>query len=263
VRTVLGYLRSLGLLPRLSSDALKDSLKRVPVTVELMHYMKPRELRRLLEAALAHDAATFKATRAELAGNGKPGTTRCYTPIAPLVAAATLTGMRFSELVDLDWRQVDLDASGHDGTPVGEIRLTSATKTRRARLVGLEVCPTLRALLDLMHDKRSKGLVFGLKEDEAKAAARRLVAEYDAPDSFNWQALRRTAGTFLTNAPGIYGAASAYHSAKQLGHSVQVAEKHYVGVVRGIPAEAKTLEAAMQIETEMARVVEAERGRDG
>jgi hypothetical protein len=43
-------------------------------------------------------------------------------------------------------------------------------------------------------------------------------------------------------------------SARQLGHSVTVAEKHYLGVVRGIPREARTLEAAMQIE-DLARQV--------
>ncbi len=39
-------------------------------------------------------------------------------------------------------------------------------------------------------------------------------------DGFGWQVLRRTCGTFLTNAPGIFGEASAYRSARQLGHSV-------------------------------------------
>jgi hypothetical protein len=61
----------------------------------------------------------------------------------------------------------------------------------------------------------------------------------------------------LTNAPGIFGAASAYRSAKQLGHSVAVAERHYLDVMRGIPREARTLEAAMQIEKQMTRVIAA------
>ena len=97
--------------------------------------------------------------------------------------------------------------------------------------------------------------MFGLTEGEAQAAAKRLREEYGAPESFTWQALRRAYGTFLTNAPGIFGAASAYRSAKQLGHSVQVAERHYLGLVRGIPREARTLEAAMQIEDLVANVV--------
>jgi hypothetical protein len=45
-------------------------------------------------------------------------------------------------------------------------------------------------------------------------------------------------------------------SAKQLGHSVDVAEKHYLGVVRSIPRDERTLEAAMQIEDLARQVVE-------
>lgn len=79
----------------------------------------------------------------------------------------------------------------------------------------------------------------------------------NAPEGSNFQALRRTCGTYLTNAPGIFGSASAYRSAKQLGHSVQVAEKYYVDVARGIRREARTLEAAMQIEEQMKKVIAA------
>jgi hypothetical protein len=69
--------------------------------------------------------------------------------------------------------------------------------------------------------------------------------------------LRQTCGTYLTNAPGIFGAASAYRSAKQLGHSVAVAERHYVGLVRGIPRDARTLEGAMQVEAQVKRAIAA------
>jgi hypothetical protein len=68
-----------------------------------------------------------------------------------------------------------------------------------------------------------------------------------SPDiwTFGRIGFRHTTGTYLTNAPGIFGAASAYRSAKQLGHSVAVAEKHYLGLVRGISPAARTLEDAM------------------
>jgi hypothetical protein len=116
-------------------------------------------------------------------------------------------------------------------------------------------------LLAAVHLRRSKGSVFQLTRDTAKAAAKRLKEEYGAPAAFGWQALRRTCGTYLTNAPGIFGAASAYRSAKQLGHSVQVAERHYLDVARGIPREARTLEAAMQIEAQLKKVTEAAKNR--
>jgi hypothetical protein len=38
---------------------------------------------------------------------------------------------------------------------------------------------------------------------------------------------------------------------------VTVAEKHYVGLLRNIPVEAKTLEAAMGIEQVLGRIVVA------
>ncbi len=255
IRTVLGYVRKLGLLPRITSDDLKDGLERLAVKHERTQYLKPAELQRLLDAAVTHDAEVFEATREEHAGKGTPGTTQRYEPIAPLIMAALMTGMRAGEVIDLDWSQVDLEAADNDGVPVGEIHLSSETKTKRARTVGLEVSPALRRLLETMHEKRSTSLVFGLTRDAAKSAAKRLKAEYGAPARFGWQSLRRTCGCFLTNSPSIFGSASAYRSAKQLGHSVAVAERHYVDVVRGIPRDAKTLEAAMLIEAQVERVI--------
>jgi hypothetical protein len=38
---------------------------------------------------------------------------------------------------------------------------------------------------------------------------------------------------------------------------VTVAEKHYVGLVRGIPATARTLEAAMGVEAQVGEVLRA------
>jgi hypothetical protein len=61
--------------------------------------------------------------------------------------------------------------------------------------------------------------------------------------------LRSTCGTYLANS-NIFGGASAYREAKQLGHSVAIAEKHYLGVVHVDPA-AKTLEAAMGVEEKL------------
>jgi hypothetical protein len=66
------------------------------------------------------------------------------------------------------------------------------------------------------------------------------MSEYGAPP-FDWQTLRSTCATYLTNAPAIFGAATVFMSARQLGHWVAVAERHYLGVHRGIAAEAKSL----------------------
>ncbi len=90
--------------------------------------------------------------------------------------------------------------------------------------------------------------MWNISKDAAIKSMRRLRETYGAPAVFNYQALRRTCGTFLTCSPSIYGAASAFLSAKQLGHSVVVAEKNYVGALRKIPADAKDLEHAMNID---------------
>jgi integrase len=256
VRTALGYLRDLDLFPRLTHDDLRRALKRLPVVVERAEYLKPTEIRQLLEAALRHDAATYSETRAEHRGDGEKGATQRYAPIAPFVAFVLITGMRYGEAVALDWSKVDLDARDHDGNRAGEILLAGgSTKTHKARTIGLEVSPALRSMLAALRiGAGGKGPVFPIARGTADAAAKRLRGEYGAPKHFTWQLLRSTCATYLTNAPGIFGASSAYRSAKQLGHSVQVAEKHYTDVLRGLPRDARTLEDAMGIGDILAQV---------
>lgn len=256
IRTVLGYLRDLDLFPKLTHDDLRRALKRLPNNTERAEYLKPSEIQGLLEAAIRHDAETFAATRAEHGGLRAAGSTARYAAIAPFVSFVLLTGMRFGEAIDIDWSAVDLEALDHDGKKVGEVHLEGDnTKTHKARTVGLEVSPALRTMLASMRlASGGKGRVFAFSRASAEAAGKRLKAEYGAPEAFSWQMLRSTCATYLTNAPGIFGAASAYRSAKQLGHSVTVAEKHYTDVLRGISKDARTLEAAMGIGEAMGRV---------
>jgi integrase len=246
VGTVLTYLVDADLLPKLTRDDLRRALKKLPVTHERATYLNTADLAQLLQAARLHDAETYVETRDEHAREGRQriGTTARYDAIAPFVAFVLLTGCRFGEALSLDWADVDLAAR--------ELHLRgAATKTHRARTVDLDVSPALHALLSRMRPADGQGSVFGLSRGTANAAAKRLHKDYGAPAGFTWQALRRTCGTYLTNAPGIFGAASAYRSARQLGHSVAVAERHYLGLVRGIPPTATTLESAMAIDSEL------------
>jgi integrase len=260
---MLNAWRMAGLVPALTRDAITDAMKALPVPREQAEYLAPAQLQRLLEAAERHDAAMFYETREEHAGLRLRGTTRRYEPIAPFAAFLALTGCRRGEALGLTWADVDLDAVDTQGRVVGEIRLRAAsTKTHRARTIGLEVSPALRALLAAMKLRAARDAdaqhVFGganaYTADLVETARARLIDEYGAP-KFDWQMLRSTCATYLTNAPGIFGAATVFMSARQLGHSVAVAERHYLGVHRGIPSHAHSLEAAMQIEPHMLRLV--------
>lgn len=243
LRTVLNFWRLRGLTPNLSSDTIRDSLKFRKAPKPAPVFMRQGEIRKLLEAVKRHDENL-----------GHDATGREHAPIFDFVAGALLSGMRFGEIANLKWEHVDLDA--------GEIRLPdTATKTGHARKIGLRESPALAALL--ARRKLASGgnpWVFGLAEtdskgnarftpmrrDVAEAARKRLHKWFGAP-KFTWHELRKTCGTFLTCAPSIYGGASSVLSAKRLGHSVDVAEKHYAGNINNIDASATTLEAAMGV----------------
>jgi integrase len=257
IKLLLNHFRARGLLPLLSKDAIGDALKPLPLPREQAEYLHPAQIRKLLEAAARHDAATFEETREEHAKRRIRGTTPRYAPIAQFTVFLLLTGCRRGEALALMWSDVDLDALDHDGRRVGEIRLKAdATKTKHARTIGLEVSPALLAMLAAMKLKLrpndEKPYVFGgasaYTVDLIETARARMIEEFDAP-KFDWQMLRSTCATYLTNAQGIFGSATVFMSARQLGHSVAVAERHYLNVHRGIPREARTLEGAMQIES--------------
>ncbi|MEQ8765182.1 MAG: tyrosine-type recombinase/integrase [Planctomycetota bacterium] len=264
IKTFCEHVRRTGLARSLSRDDIRDSLRPMPQGRPRPEYLRHTHLRHLLEAALRHDADTFRLTRDEKSGEGEQGTTPRNEPIAPFLVFLLLSGTRLGEALSLRWRDVDLEYEGPGGDAVGEIVLTpTATKTHAERAIDLSVSPALRSMLAALKLQRpGADFVFGeeepLSENAVKAAQKRLVGRYGAP-AFSWQRLRQTTGTFLTNAQGIFGASSAYRSAKQLGNSIAIAERHYLGLERGIPPEARTLEAAMRIEDLVDKVVEGAR----
>lgn len=250
-KTVLGWLCDADELAKLRRDDLRTALKReTQVTAARIDYRKSAELKRLLAAALEHDATTFKATRAEHKA-GKGGQTSRHPAIAPLLVMALLSGLRSSELRALQWEDVQ-----EDGLHVWR----TASSTKRARVVDLGVTPLLAELLHAMRSKDAKGPIFRLTTDELKAAERRLMKEFKGPSKTNLQALRRTCQTFLT-CSSVYGAAGPYLAARRGGHSLEVAQAHYLGVITGLDPEAKTLERVMGIEDEVKTVIDAARAR--
>lgn len=251
VKILLNHLRAHGKVPKLNRDAISDHLKALKVEEDPPEYLQPAQIRELLTAAQKHDAATFVETRNEHAGHAEKGKTLKYAdaPITPFVLFLLFTGCRRGEALGLEWGDVDLEAVDQNGKVVGEINLRGAkTKTRRGRKIGLEVSPMLREMLaERRRASTGDGRVFAGYTDEIVDGAReRMVDEFKAP-AFTWHMLRATCATYLTCSTGIWGAATVFLSARQLGHSVAIAEKHYLGTHRGVPREAKTLEAAMGI----------------
>lgn len=246
VRSMLNEWRIIGATPKLTSDLIRDTIRFEKRHKALPHFLRLDEIRTLVDAALAHDAAKFTLTRAEHSGSVEAGCTPRYAPITPVVLMALLTGCRFGELAAMRWSAVSPESR--------EIVLShTETKTRQGRRIDLTPTPLLAHMLASIKQFKVGDFCLGmyapLRRDIAEAARKRLIKKFQAP-KFTWHDLRRTSGTLLTCAPGIYGGASAFLSAKRLGHSVAVAEAHYVGAVTNLDKTASTLEAVMGLSAE-------------
>tara|TARA_R110002072_G_scaffold303012_2_gene491339 strand:- start:1808 stop:3016 length:1209 start_codon:yes stop_codon:yes gene_type:complete len=256
VKAVLNDLRRLGLLPHLTSGDLKDRLKAVRTGQVRKRFFKQKELGALLGAALRHDQDCFRETRQEHARRSEPGATRRYDPVAPFVCFVLLTGCRLGEALNMRWTDINLEER--------EITLLSfATKTAQDRVIDLRVSPSLVRILTVLKLRAgSDPFVFGGKKPWSRhkvdPARVRMIEKFGAL-AFRWQELRQTTATYLTNAPGIFPGAGAWRSAKQLGHSVQIAEKHYAKLHKNIDPDAETLDEAMDL-VEILAEIEADLG---
>lgn len=256
VKRMLAYFIDADLLPKLDYADLKR-IKQEQTATELRGFLSPAKVRKLLEACERHDGATYTLTRREKTAGLRAGTPR-YQPISGFALFVLLSGCRLNEAVGLDWKEdVDLDALDHSGKATGQFQIRAAhSKTKKPRTVSLAVSPALRRLMAAQKLRTGgRGKVWGVTEDEAKGALKRLRKDYGAPASFTWQALRRTCSTYLVNSPGIFGGASAYMAAKQLGHGVAVMEKNYAGLVHGIDPSLRNLESVLGIKGHATRIV--------
>ncbi|MFN9945899.1 MAG: tyrosine-type recombinase/integrase [Planctomycetota bacterium] len=234
VGVFLRWARVRGMLPLCNLEHIAAATRKVPLPVEAIDFLRPPQLRALLGAVLEYDGQSQQLRR-----------------IAPFVLALVTSGARFEEIAGLRWDEVQSDGIHLPAT---------RTKTRRARVIGFTESPSLGRLLEVMRAKASGPFVFDDMPYMTWKYAQKRLARFGAPRCTPHM-LRRSAGTIMTNSPAIYGAASAWASAKRLGHSVTVAERAYAGVLRDLPADARTLEAAAGIEDLAQAIVDAEAAR--
>lgn len=225
------WTREKGWLVQVSYDEIRTTLKKKAIPKDPIALLSPSAVRALLQSAIAHDE------------------TEKRLEIAPLVLLVLLTGMRKAEAVRLAWESVDPDLTA--------IRLTSKdTKTKTGRTIGLAESPAAKGLLQVLRMRGSKNRVFpDLDERNVEMVRRtRLIPKFGAPAGFTWHVLRRICGSALVNA-GIYGEGAAlFKMATRQGHSLVIAERHYLGSL-DLPRDARTIEAALGIEDLAKKIV--------
>lgn len=229
----LRWARELGQLPRCTPENIKAALKRQTPPKEPIEVLRPQQVRDVLRACIAHDEAEQEQ-------------------VAPLVLLVLLSGMRYAEAAELVWGEVDLEAKA--------VRLPAArVKTKAARTVTLAECPTVLELLGALRLRGGgNGRVFRVDRRHAETMRLRTMAAYEAPQ-WDWRTLRRTCGSAIVCA-GVLGPGSPFLAAKRLGHSVQIAERHYLGALTDLPRDATTIERALGIEAEAKAIVRAVAG---
>jgi integrase len=237
LRAVLVHWRRAHMLPNVPPEEIANACEQIHQDDEPPVPHTPAQIRQLLTRAAAVAESTPREWR-----------------FAAAVVIDLLTGMRCGELERLARVQVDLDAP-----PAGIVRLDAATKTRRGRVIDLSVCPTVRELLRAILEHDAEPYVIGRHKILDRAVSKRWIHQNQCDGwEWSWQTLRQTCESYLVCAPGIgFG---VYRGARQVGHSVQTAERYYIDSVRGIPPEARTLEAAMQAEAEFAAAAVAVKG---
>lgn len=197
---------------QITRDEIAESLKAFRVTHERKPHLETAAIRVLLE----------KARRYE-------------TPAYDSIVCLLLTGMRAGELQALRWEWIQ------EGD---RIRLPAAViKTAEYRDIDLTVAPEAIPA----RGRHAFGPVFSEANTgkQLRYAFERLRQMDPRLANVSAHMLRRTCATYFTCA------FNPWRSAKSLGHSVLIAEKHYAGLVR-VPAGCTTIAQAMGIDDMLA-----------
>lgn len=249
VRMMLQALRKAKRLPNIeSSDEIVDNLQTLTDNRQPPSPLKQHEIQALLKVCLRHDEEV----------DGDEG-----RQIAPFVVFMLLSGIRLGEALKLTWGDVLLHQ---------ELIHVPANKAKmgRQRDVDLKVCPALLRLLRALKVSAtsSEARIFDGFTKTMATISRKGLIQAGAPN-FLWSTTntrpgeaprptaRATCGSFLANAPGIMGEGdgASFFASGQLGHRLDVGQKHYYVRIRGVSPKAKTLEAAMEIQREVGMVI--------
>lgn len=231
-----------GRFTHISSDAVRGALARMTQPAPTPRCYSVVEVRAILRAAMAYDDAPDK---------------RAGTPkLAPIMAVALLTGMRRGELSSLQVRDVLFDApSEYDPTittGLDVIRLPAGkTKTHTTRDVEMApYSPLLGELMRALIAKRAgHERVLRVGYVALGDYAWRL-RDFGAPSDFQLKDLRSTCATYQSPLPG-----NAKAKAARLGHTLAVAEQHYLALPSGTPVTAENLETVMKCADEVREII--------
>lgn len=242
VRQMLLAARAEGRLTHLDSDAVSKPLARLTQSANKPRCLNVPEIRATLRAALAFDASPQRAKHAP--------------QFAPVLAVALLTGMRRSELAELRVGQVLFDKpSDYDPSVVvanvNVIRLRAEqTKTFVARSIAMGA-PYSDALVGLMRElcagrgPHERVLRMGYQRI-GDCVWRLTQAGRSAPADLCMKVTRSTCASYQ-------GPLRAHPKANadRLGHTMAIAESHYLALPEGTPTTAKSLEAVMKCGAEL------------
>lgn len=229
---VLGELAADQLLP-LTREQVKEGLLPLKSQARKKAFHRSAQLRAILAACAAHDELDYNGAFAGC--------------MLPTVLFILLTGLRSGEALLIEWRDVTIDADGKACIHVRE----DVGKTGE-RWIYLAHSPLLAHLVANRGNRSDRARILGGSEDTLDEARKR-IAEMEGGVAFDCHSLRRTCGTFLFCAPSIFGAAAPYLTAAQLGHTIQTAQKSYVGLVQ-VDAAHRTTEAAMELGVNLADI---------
>lgn len=237
IRQMLRRATESGRLRTVAPHEMAGAMRRLKEADPNVRCMTPEEIRATLRAALAYDAAA------------RHGQTR----MAPVIALGLLTGCRRGELAGLQVGHVLLDTITA-GEPMDLIAVpNSLAKTGRERDVAATgyspvMCELLRALTA---DREPDELLLSAEYGAIGCAVEGLI-ELGAPADFAIKTLRSTCCSYMLPLPG-----DMKRKAARAGHTLAIAERHYLALPRGIALTAPSLEVAMECEAELRLVLAA------